>query len=183
MAFLKIPNRRYIQILVGFYLAASFNKIKTNIMKLFKSILAVAVLALTIISCKKDNTAAPAAAVAATGSFTWKENGVAHTADSANYFVGGGITSIYAYEKRGTSSERFFEINLTTSAAGTFTYNLAGPNFFYYLAGTVGNSASAGSIIISNYDIANNKLTGTFTGAIIGARTLTEGVFTSIRKQ
>jgi hypothetical protein len=180
MPFLKIPNGRYIQILIAFYFAPSLNKIKTYIMKLFKSILAVAVLALTIISCKKDNTAA---AVAATGSFTWKENGVAHIADSANYFVGGGITSIYAYEKRGTSSERFFEINLTTSAAGAFSYNLAGPNFFYYQVGTAGNSASAGSIIISNYDIANNKLTGTFTGAIIGARTLTEGVFTSIRKQ
>jgi hypothetical protein len=156
-------------------------------MKLLKSIIAIAILCIAILSCKKNTEDTPApAAVATTGSFTWKENGVAYIADSAHYSLccSPTVTTIFAYKGAG-AAKRFFEININGTANGSFTTPASGfnPCALYYSVGTAGGQANAGgTIVISNYDNANNKITGTFS-AVQGGNTLTEGVFTGLSKK
>jgi hypothetical protein len=161
-------------------------------MKALKSIIAIAILSTAILSCKKTTEDIPAPAVAATaGTFTWKENGVAYTADSAHYSLccSPTVTTIFAFHKTAAGIRKFFEININGTANGSFTIPAAGfnPCALYYANGSPngggGGQANAGGIIvITNYDNVNNKITGTFS-AVQGPNTITEGVFTGLSKK
>jgi hypothetical protein len=187
-AFLKIPNERYIYLLVRFYFAASLNKSKTKSMKVLNIFIASVILSIAILSCKKntEETIVPTTPPVTAGSFIWKENGVAYTADSAYYSLccTPTVTTVFAYKGAGVA-RRFFEINITTSTNGSFTIPASGfnPCALYYSVGTAGGQANGGgTIAITNYDNANNKVSGTFS-AMQGANTLTEGVFNGLPKK
>jgi hypothetical protein len=82
-------------------------------------------------------------------------------------------------------SKAFFEINITATANVSFTIPASGfnPCALYYSIVTAGGQASGGgTVAITNYDNANNKVSGTFS-AVQGANTLTEGVFTGLLKK
>ncbi len=160
-------------------------------MKVLNNIIAIAILSITILSCKKTTEDIPTPAVAATaGTFTWKENGVAYTADSAHYSLccTPTVTTIFAYHKTAAGIRRFFEININGTTNGTFTIPASGfnPCALYYASGAVGGGSGqangGGTIAITNYDNANNKITGTFS-AVQGPHTITEGVFTGLPKK
>jgi hypothetical protein len=160
-------------------------------MKVLNSIIAVAILSVAILSCKKSTEEIPVPAATATaGIFTWKENGVAYTADSAHYSLccTPTVTTIFAYHRTSAGIRRFFEININGTSNGSFTIPASGfnPCALYYASGASGGGsgqANAGGIItITNYDNANNKVTGTFS-AVQGPHTITEGVFTSLPKK
>jgi hypothetical protein len=156
-------------------------------MKVLNIFIASTILSIAFLSCKKstDETTVPSV-VATTGSFTWKENGVTYTADSAHYSLccSPTVTTVFAYKGAG-ATRRFFEINITTTANGSFTIPASGfnPCALYYSVGTAGGQASGGgAVAITNYDNANNKVSGTFS-AVQGGNTLTEGVFTGLPKK
>ncbi len=157
-------------------------------MKVLNSIIVVSIAAAAFLSCKKSaDEPITQNAVTTAGSFTWRENGVAFTADSAYYTLccSPTVTTIFAYKTTGTV-RRFFEINITTTANGSFIIPANGfnPCALYYGVGAIGGGqANGGGVIaITNYDNANNKVSGTFS-AVQAANTLTEGVFTSIPKR
>ena len=156
-------------------------------MKVLNNIIAVAILSITIFSCKKTTEDLPTPAVTSTtGTFTWKENGVDFTADSAHYTLccSPTVTTIFAYKGAG-ATRRFFEININGTTNGSFTIPASGfnPCALYYSNGSAGGQASGGgTIAITNYDNANNKITGTFS-AVQGPHTITEGVFTGLPKK
>jgi hypothetical protein len=161
-------------------------------MKALKSIIAIAILFIAILSCKKTTDDIPTPTVAATaGIFTWKENGVAYTADSAHYSLccSPTVTTIFAFHKTAAGIRRFFEININGTANGSFTIPTSGfnPCALYYANGSPngggGGQANAGGVIaITNYDNVNNKITGTFS-AVQGPNNITEGVFTGLVKK
>jgi hypothetical protein len=156
-------------------------------MKALNIFIVSTILSIAVLSCKKSTEDVPVpAALATAGSFTWKENGVAYTADSAYYSLccTPTVTTVFAYKGAGTA-RRFFEININTTANGSFTIPASGfnPCALYYSIGTAGGQASGGgTVAITNYDNANNKVSGTFS-AVQGANTLTEGVFTGLPKK
>jgi hypothetical protein len=160
-------------------------------MKVLNIFIATAILSIAILSCKKTTEDVPApAAVAGAGSFAWKENGVAFTADSAYYSLccSPTVTTIFAYHRTSSGIRRFFEININGTSNGSFTIPASGfnPCALYYASGASGGGsgqANAGGVIaITNYDNANNKITGTFS-AVQGPHTITEGVFTGLPKK
>ncbi len=173
------------------HLADILTKTKNNIMKVLKSLIAVTILSITFLSCKKSSEDIPTPAAATTaGTFTWKENGVAYTADSAHYTLCCSpiVTTIFAYHKTAAGIRRFFEININGTTNGSFTIPASGfnPCALYYASGAAGagfGQANAGGVIaITNYDNANNKISGTFS-AVQGPHTITEGVFTGLPKK
>ncbi len=161
-------------------------------MKVLNIFIASAILSIAILSCKKSTEVTPVpAAAATTGSFTWKENGVAYTADSAHYSLccSPTVTTIFAFHKTAAGIRRFFEININGTANGSFTIPASGfnPCALYYANGSPnggggGQANAVGTIAITNYDNANNKITGSFS-AVQGSNTITEGVFTGLPKK
>jgi hypothetical protein len=160
-------------------------------MKILNIFIASAILSIVILSCKKSGDEMPApAALATAGSFTWKENGVAYTADSAHYSLccSPTVTSIFAYHRTSAGIRRFFEININGTSNGSFIIPASGfnPCALYYASGAVGGGSGqangGGTIAITNYDNANNKITGTFS-AVQGPHSITEGVFTGLPKK
>jgi hypothetical protein len=160
-------------------------------MKVVNIFIATAILSITVLSCKKSTEDLPAPAVASTaGKFTWKENGVAYTADSSHYSLCCSpiVTTIFAYHRTSAGIRRFFEININGTSNGSFTIPASGfnPCALYYASGAIGGGsgqANAGGVIaITNYDNANNKITGTFS-AVQGTHTIAEGLFTGLSKK
>jgi hypothetical protein len=160
-------------------------------MKIQNIFIAITILSTIFFSCKKTTEDIPAPAVAAAvGTFTWKEDGLSFTADSAHYSscCTPIVTTIFAYHRTEAGIRRFFEINITTTANGSFTIPASGFNqcALYYANGAVvgggGQANGGGTIVVTNYDNANNKISGTFS-AVQGPHTLTEGVFTGIPKK
>jgi hypothetical protein len=105
------------------------------------------------------------------------------TADSARYTTNGQKTFIVAY--KGTNIR--FEINLDGVTATTYPV-AAGTNDFIYWPTSAGYSAGTnGTIVISRYDITENRITGSFgpigTTGPGGTFTITEGYFTRIPKR
>lgn len=146
-----------------------------------KKIITVVLIAAAFVSCKKDSTTTvtptPAPSSTAARSFTCTINGTAFTADSAWYNnFNAGATNIFATKGSGTSLQ-YFEINLTGQT--TTTYAIPA-NSFTYLNATNTYAATGGSLSISTYDMANRKISGTFTGVTAGSVTITNGVFTNL---
>ena len=155
-----------------------------------KKIITIIVCAVCLISCTKEGTTTvtpvtpptPNPGNPAAGSFTWKENGVAYTADSAWYYT---TTRIVAHAGAGANM-RFISISLNNANATTPGVFSLPPTFFNYsVAGpfSSGTAATAGTLTVTNYDNTNNRLTGTFTNVTTGSYTLTDGVFTNLPKR
>jgi hypothetical protein len=146
-------------------------------MKVFNIFIAIAILSITILSCKKSTEEVPVpAAAAAAGSFTWKENGGAViTADSAFWTTYNGGTGIRAY--KGANLANFFEINWagnSNTTVGAKTLNTTGDFTFVKLPIYYINPTNQTLNITA---FANNKITGNATVAVTGG-TITTLVLT-----
>ena len=151
-----------------------------------KKIITIIICAVCLISCTKEGTTtvtpvtpvtppAPNPGNPAAGSFTWKENGVAYTADSAWFHSYG---RMFAHASAG-ANKRLISISFTVS---TGVYPL--PNFGYSIGGASPFNATAGILTITTVDTTNNnRLTGTFTNITAGSYTLTDGVITNLPKR
>ncbi|NOU38551.1 MAG: hypothetical protein HOO89_07550, partial [Ferruginibacter sp.] len=151
------------------------------IMKKFTSILAFTILALAIISCKKDDTVAQIPAVAANGNFTWTTNGTTtvNTADSA--FYRSQFKTIFAYKNISGLMKLQYEINLTAGTPATYT--IGSGNAIAYTANTPFFIPTAGNVIITAN--TGTKVTGTFTGTgtLTAGTSSVAGTFTDIPVQ
>ena len=150
-----------------------------------KKIITIILCAVCLISCTKEGTTTvtpvtpptPNPGNPAAGSFTWKENGVAYTADSAWFF---GNTRITAYAGVGANMRSFV---ITFPAATTGVFPLP-PTVLNYSGGpNSGGLSTAGTLTITTFDNTNNQLTGTFTNVTAGSYTLTDGVFTNLPRR
>ena len=149
-----------------------------KIMKKLSSLLLLALLATTSISCSKDDDAAPipTPVTPVANGFVWSINGETATKNTAvaNYNLQGSAMNLFA-----TPSGTVFEINLTGSTPGTYT--LGNGNALYYNYSSTENliSPTSGSVTITSF--ANNKASGTFTATGTGTGvTSISGSFTNI---
>ena len=150
-----------------------------------KKIITIIVCAVCLISCTKEGTTTVTPVTPPTpnpgnpvaGSFTWKENGVAYTADSAWFYT---TTRIVVHSGAG-ANKRGISISFPSTTTGVFPLP---PSFLCYsIGGAACVSATAGTLTITNYDNTNNLLSGTFTNVTAGSYTLTDGVFTNLPKR
>jgi hypothetical protein len=151
-------------------------------MKLLNSIVALSILSIAFLSCKKNTEETPAA-IGAAGSFTWTENGgVVITADSAYWTTSNGGTGIRAY--KGANLSNFFEINwtgLNNTAVGAKTLNTTGDFTFLKLPASYINPTNQ---TLNLTAFANDKLTGNATVAVTGGTITTIALnFTGLPKK
>ena len=150
-----------------------------------KKIITIIVCAVCHISCTKEGTTMVTPVTPPTpnpgnpveGSFTWEENGVVYTADSAWFYT---TTRIAAHVGAG-ANKKVISISFTGS---TGVYPIpAAVSFGYSIGGAFPFNGTAGTLTITNYDNTNNRLSGTFTNVTAGSYTLTEGTFTNLPKR
>ena len=147
-----------------------------------KKIITIIVCAVCLISCTKEGTTTVTPVTAATstplaGSFSWKENGVTYTADSAWFYT---TTRIAAHAGAGVN-KRSMVMSFPATTTGAFPIP---PSFLSYsVSGSASVTATSGTLTISNYDNTNNLLSGTFTNVTVGSYTLTDGTFTNLPKR
>ena len=138
----------------------------------------IAFLALTSISCSNDDDAAQALIPVATDGFRWTDSSGATIQTVDNPYVNGSFNSIFAVRSGAT----IYEINLTSTAVGTYALGGASLNSLYY--NSTGILVTSFSPTSGNVEItanAANKLTGTFTATGTGGGVTTvSGSFTNI---
>ena len=142
-----------------------------------KKITTLALLVCVFASCKKSDTTANNNSNTTPRSFTCTINGAAFVADSAWYNnFNAGSTNIFAVKGAG-ASQQFFEINLNAQTATAYAIPA---NPFTYLTSTTTYIGTSGSLSIGTYDVANRKISGTFTSVTAGAVTISGGTFTNL---
>lgn len=150
-----------------------------------KKVITIIVCAVCLISCTKEGTTmvtpvtppTPNPGNPVAGSFTWKENGVAYTADSAWFYT---TTRIAAHAGSGVN-KRSMVMSFPATTTGVFPIP---PSFLSYsIGGAMSVTATAGTLTITTYDNTSNLLSGTFTNVTAGSYNLTEGTFTNLPKR
>ena len=147
-------------------------------MKKFVAVVTIVLFALTSLSCSNDDDNAQAATPAATDGFRWTDSSGSTVQTVDNPYVNGSFNTIFAVRSGAT----IYEINLTSTAVGTYALGGASLNALYYNStGALPTSfnPTSGSVVITAN--ANNKLTGTFTATGTGGGvTSVSGSFTNI---
>ncbi|SFA75792.1 hypothetical protein SAMN05660845_0398 [Flavobacterium swingsii] len=149
-------------------------------MKKLSSLLLIALLAITSISCSDDEdvVVVPVSATPVSGDgFRWTDSSSSTEQTVNNPYANNSFKTIFATN---TGSGTVYEINLTAIAVGTYDVVASG-NAFYYRSTTMSAAfvPTSGSVVITAN--ANNKLTGTFTATGSGGGvTSVSGSFTNI---
>ncbi len=150
-----------------------------------KKLAVIIVSVICLISCTKEGTRTITPVTPVTppptsaAAFTWKENGVTYTADSAWFYT---TTRIAAHAGAG-ANKRIMTISFPATTTGVFPIP---PSFLGYSIGGSSSpavTATSGTLTITTYDNTNNLLSGTFTNVTVGSNTLTDGTFTNLPKR
>ncbi len=143
-----------------------------NMNALFRKLSLIALIAVSLVACKKDDKE-PETTNSANG-FTWTENGgsTAQTATAATFSTG--YKTLIATGAAGT----VFEINLTGTTPGTYT--LGSGNAITYTKVTPYFTPTTGNVIITTN--SGGKISGTFQGGGTATAGITAvaGTFTDI---
>jgi len=146
-------------------------------MRKITTLVVIAFFALTSISCSNDeDTAKNTPAV--TDGFKWTDSSGSTVQTVDNPYVNGSFNSVFAVRAGVT----IYEINLTSTAVGTYALGGSSSNALYYNStGALPTSFNPTSGSVEITANANNKLTGTFTATGTGGGvTSISGSFTNI---
>lgn len=148
--------------------------------KKLTSLVLIALLAITSVSCSDndDVAVAPASTAPVAGDgFRWTDSSGSTVQTVNNPYANNTFKTIFATN---TGGGTVYEINLTSIGVGTYDVMASG-NAFYYKSTTMSAAfvPTSGSVVITAN--ANNKLTGTFTATGSGGGvTSVSGSFTNI---
>lgn len=170
--------------------------------RLYKSALLLSVLATAACACSKDDDAAADPLASGDGTVTWTHNGTTYTSKAYSSAIADSDTSLLitggSADMKNVVSLRLKKI----SKLGAATYDLKkGSALNYYSVGGItlnsatqfitlyGPNPSNGSIVVTQYDQAAQKIAGTFsfTGGALpnsgsaGTESVTNGSFSFTR--
>ncbi len=146
-------------------------------MKKIAALTLIAFMALSTVSCS-NNDDTPQQTAASTDGFRWTDSSGSTVQTVDNPYVNGAFNTIFAVRSGAT----IYEINLTSTAVGTYALGGTSLNSLYYNStGALSTAFSpvTGSVVITSN--AGNKLTGTFAATGTGGGvTSVSGSFTNI---